>query len=317
MLSPAVVRDLGGCDTRIILTGAGGWMGLATIDLLRSALGASFAQRVVCFGSSARDLLLADGTTVPQFPLSAIGQLHPRPSWLLHFAFLTKDRAEELSEADYRAANTEISETVLGALDAIGVEAVFVASSGAATRADDLAANDAMRLYGAMKLADEALFANWATRTGKRAVIGRVFSITGPYINKHHAYAMASFILDALAGRAIIVRAPRSVIRSYVALRELISLIFALLGAAPSGVVRFDSGGDPLELGDVAQGVCDALNGAGVERAAITETPADSYHGDAAAYAALLAAHGIEAVSLRDQVIETAGFLRNMKEMGA
>lgn len=289
---------------RIVVTGAGGWLGLATLDLLAQALGDGFDKRVRAFGSTTRELRLRDGTRLLQRPLADLAWLPAQPTVVLHFAFLTKDRAETMSEAAYRAANRAITATVLDALDKIGATAVFVASSGAATKADDPAASPAMRLYGAMKRDDEDAFAAWAQRSGKRAVIGRIFNITGPYMNKHQAYAFASFMQDALAGRAIAVKAPRPVIRSYVAIRELLGLILALVTAQEGGVERFDTGGEVLELGDVAQAIADAVPGAQVQRAGITDPDADRYHGDGAHYAALLARHGVAAVDLATQVTE-------------
>lgn len=310
MLEPHVASALAQGEQRIVVTGAGGWLGLATLELLADALGQDFAKRVACFGSSARTLELRGGRHVPQAPLADLKDLPARPTWLLHLAFLTKDRAEAMSEADYRAANRAIGDTVLGALDRIGVEAIFVASSGAAGRADDPAASAAMRLYGALKQADEALFASWAEAKDRRAVIARIFSLTGPYINKHQAYAMASFILDGIAGRPIAVNAPHGVSRSYVAIRELMSLAFASLGAGKQGVVRFDSGGKALELGDVARTVASVFEDIEVQRAPIGDTPEDRYCGDDDAYTVLLARHSIAPVSLAQQVAETAAYLR-------
>lgn len=312
MLDPHVIQKLTSrVDRRIIVTGAGGWLGLATLELLADALGENFARCVGCFGSSARDLALRGGRTVPQLPLAALGELPPRPSWLLHLAFLTKDRAERMNEADYRSANRAIGDTVLAALDNIGVEAVFLASSGAALRADDAAAAPAMRLYGALKRDDEDRFAAMAKATGRRLVIARIFALTGPYINKHEAYAIASFMLDALAGRPVMVRAPKPVVRGYVAIRELMALVFALLDEQQGGITRFETGGEPLELAEVAAIVATAVPGGSVNRASIGDEIADRYHGDPAAYTALLARHHIAPVPLARQIEEAIDYLQS------
>lgn len=306
-----MIRRILAADTpHIAITGASGWIGLATLDLLERTFGPDFASRVSCYGSAPRLLDLGGGRQVAQRALSDLQGLCAERIWVLHFAFQTKDRAEVMSEAEYRAANRAIADTVLTALDRNGAERVFVASSGAATKADDPVAGPAMRLYGQLKRDDETRFADWADTHAKRAVIGRIFNITGPYINKHQAYAMASFILDVLAGRSIAVNAPREVIRGYVAIRELVTLILALLAEAPAGVVRFDSGGEALELGEVAKVVDRALGGTGVTRAAITDPVADRYVGDAAQYDRLLARLGIMPVPLDRQIVETAAYLR-------
>ncbi|MFS0735457.1 NAD(P)-dependent oxidoreductase [Sphingomonas sp. 1P06PA] len=317
MLDQAVAAALVRNDRHIAITGAGGWIGRATLDLLWTALGNAFDSRVTCYGSAESEIDLGDGRNVRQHALADLAALQASNIWVLHFAFQTKDRAETMGEAAYRAANLAIRDTVLDALDRIDVSALFVASSGAATKADDPAASPAMRLYGSMKRDDEDAFARWAQARGRRAVVGRIFNITGPYINKHDAYAIANFIADALAGRPIMVRAPRNVVRGYVAIRELMSLVFALLGDAPDGVVRFDSGGDALELGDVARIVADTLGGGAVVRAPITDPVADLYIGDGSGYAALRDRHAIQPVPLDRQVQETAPFIATPRAVSA
>jgi UDP-glucuronate decarboxylase len=306
MLDPVIAAALAADGRRIVITGAGGWLGLATLDLLGAALGDQFAKRVCAFGSATRTLRLADGTPILQRPLADMAWLPHAPSIVLHTAFLTKDRAEAMlgtgEEAEYRAANAAIRQTVLGALGVIGADAVFVASSGAAALADD--PRPAMQAYGAMKREDEAAFAAWAEQTGNTAVIARLYALAGPRINKPEAYALASFCLDAVAGRPIAVRAPRKVVRGYVAIREVMSLVFALL-LEGQGVTRFASGGEPLELAQVAQQVAALVAGGSVERAAISDPAADIYHGDDAAYQALLAKQGINPVPLRQALAET------------
>ena len=303
-LTPAAADALAASGRRIVVTGAGGWLGLATLELLRFALGESFADRVHAFGASARTLTLRDGTTIDQRPLAEIGSLPPAPTLVLHLAFLTKDRVADMAAGDYAAANEALSRLVLEALGPIGATGVFVASSGAARFADDPDAAADMRLYGLLKCRDERDFAAWARATGGTAVIARIFNVTGPYMNKHQAYAMAAFILDALAGRPITVRAPHRVVRGYVAIRELMSLVVLLLLAEP-GVHALDTGGEPLELAEVAAAVAEVLGGE-VTRASITSDRIDRYIGDAKAYGSLLISYGFPAVLLAEQIADTA-----------
>lgn len=308
MLAPAIAQRLAADGRRIVVTGASGWLGRATLDLLHQALGEEFAGRVVAAGSRHQTLRITDALSVCQIALADVGTLPHRPTLLLHFAFLGKERAEAMDEGEYRAANAAIRSQVLDALGPIGVEALFVASSGAARFADDPAASPAMRLYGSLKRADEDAFAQWAEQTGRSAAIARICNLSGPHINKLPSYALSSFILDALAGRPVAVRAPHEVHRGYVAIRELVSLALALLLDAAPGVTRFDTGGEPVELGALA-----AMVGARFDRpvirAALQPGRSDIYLGDDAGYQALIARHGIAAVPLARQIAETAEFL--------
>jgi nucleoside-diphosphate-sugar epimerase len=311
MLEPSIANLLTCLDQRIIVTGGGGWLGMATLDLLAKALGPDFERRVVCFGSRKCMLTLSDHRQIEQNELALMGTLEHKPSLLLHYAFLTKDRAEQMSETDYRAANRTITDTVVSALEGSGVTRVFVASSGAAALINDPAANSAMRLYGELKYSEELRFADWAEAMpqSRRLAIGRIFSLSGPWINKPQAYALASFIIDGLAGRPIEVRATSTVWRSYVAVREVVSIVLGLL-LSPEGepVLRFATGGEALELEAVAQAVADVVGGQ-VVRAAILSNREDRYVGNEAQWANLLARFGMQHLPIVEQVAETAAWL--------
>jgi len=296
-------------EHRIVLTGASGWLGRATLDLLQDALGEQFAQRVLCFGSTQADVHLSSTRMVTQRPLVELANLSRHPTLLLHFAFLTKDRAETMRESEYRSANQAIRRLVLDALDHIGVEAAFLASSGAARFADDPFATPAMQLYGELKREDEDAFTAWAEAQERSLVIARIFNVSGPHINKLPSYALSSFILDALGGGPVVVKASHEVRRGYVALRELMSLTFALLLDQQRGVTQFDSGGQNVELGELASLIASSTN-CSVERPVNGEGRADIYVGDNHGYQRLLDRYSIEGVSLTDQISETIAFLK-------
>ncbi len=296
---------------RLVVVGAGGWLGLATLEMLHALLGEDFQKRVVCFGSDHRTLNLRGGVTVSQRPLSEIGHLPAVPSLVLHLAFLTQEKAKAMTPGDYDAANRAISGAVLGALDAIGAEGVFVPSSGAVYMVPDPEAEASKRQYGALKLEDEASFAAWGEARGARVALARVFNLSGPYINKQSSYALACFIADALAGRPILIRAARPVYRSFTAISELMSVVFGVLTDPVPARELFDTAGDQgLEMAEVAHLVAEVVgHGAGVERPAFVDGPADRYLGDISHYARLRARYGVAAVAFSEQIRATAVFM--------
>lgn len=309
-LIPSVAAQFERGDWRIVVTGASGWLGMATLELLHNLLGKAVTSHVACFGRNARTLTLPGGQQIAQRPLAELANLPARPTLLLHYAFLTKEKAEELTEPAYRAANAEIARVVEEALLTIDARGIFIASSGAAYFAEDPTASAAMRLYGEMKRDDEDRFATWGTACGRRVVIGRVFNISGRYINKLGSYALANFVVDAMAGRPVAVKAPHRVERAMVDVTDVINLLFAELLASTSGVARFETGGDAMELGELAAVVAAELRARGsVKRAPITSARVDRYVGDDTVWQRACTAHGIQPATLLLQIRQTAEFL--------
>jgi nucleoside-diphosphate-sugar epimerase len=311
--APAALALLRNDTRRIVIVGAGGWIGRTLLALLQSALNwDEFARRVVCYGSAERAIVLDDGTLLEQKALGDLPTLLSSPTLLFHLAFLTKDKVTGMDSQAYCAANRALSNAVHAALEPIGVDRLFVASSGAAAFADDPDAADDLRLYGMLKREDEQRFAGWARDLPetRSVAIGRIYAVSGPWMNKHETYALASFILDALAGRPIAVRAPHRVLRSYVAVREVLSLVVAMLlePGVPS-TQYFSTGGDMLELGEVAGAVARLLGGTVRRNAISAEQEEDRYAGDDAAWTALLTRHRIGHLPLDDQIAETAAWL--------
>jgi len=318
VFSGPAADSLRASGARVAITGASGWIGKATLELLWNSLGEdAFRRRVLAFGSAPRVVGFGEGRTIAQQALSDLLDLEHAPTLVLHLAFLTKDKVAGMDDETYVSSNRALSELVLSALDPIGATGVFVASSGAALRAAHPAASRAMRLYGSLKKADEDAFGGWAEANARRAVIGRIFSLSGPHINKHENYALASFIKDALAGGPIAIRANFPVYRSYVAIRELMSLVFATLLESTPGVLRFSSGGDRYEMQDIAEIIGTILGPVPIQRPPLTGECCDDYTGSDVAYRQLLASYSIEEIPFAQQVLETAAFFASDSETAA
>ncbi|GEM_PF-539551 len=309
-LMPDVARRLAADGRRIVVTGAGGWLGMATLALLRDALGAGLAERVACFGRSAKMLSL-NGASLEQRPISSLTSLECKPTLMLHCAFPARERAGAMSRGAYVGMCRDIRVRVLNALDAIGTEAVFLPSSGAVYEACSEYATPAMRLFGEMKQRDEEAFSDWGESRGRQCVTARIFDLSGPYINTHDMHALASFIGDALAGRPVRVTASKRVIRSYLAIRELMSVVFAQLLDGGTGGEPFDAAsGDEVELHAVARTIAGLVGNGQVDSPSVEMwSGVDRYVGEPARFRTLARAAHVPVVDFRTQVLETAAYM--------
>ncbi len=316
-LAPSVLQSLQRTNLRIYITGSSGWFGRCLLELLHTALGqAEFDSRVCPFTSRGQDVRLRDGRAVRTQRFDTLAQARDDDSVFLNFAYLTKEQTGKMALGDYLDANRAITQTVFNALDSLGCRALFMPSSGAVYRPDvaaaELTANNA---YGKLKLEDEQRALDWAasatSSAHKRAIICRVFNVSGPYINKYSDYALSSIIDASLRSDPIRIRTPKTTLRSFVAIEELLSLVLGMLLSPTQPTVTFDTAGeDVLEINALIAAVSARIpNQSTLERPALIDD-IDRYLGDRETYAALLAEHHIAATSLARQIDQTAAYIR-------
>ena len=301
---------------KIVVTGATGWLGQTTLEMLVAAFGRDFGNRVIAIGSHEHVLTLSNGVRVQVIALEAArGAGVGESAILFHYAFLTKDKVPNHSAKDYSALNRKISETVRSWIEEGRIRGVMMPSSGAiydclhGDRRDSHAVP-----YGCLKLEDEETFSKSCRSVASRLAMPRVFNLSGPYINKFETYALSSIIVDVLHGGPIRLRADHLVLRSYVYVGDVIEICVRwLLQENDQLKIIFDTvGQEVVEVGDLARRVAIVLSGNALkmERPAITESRVDRYVGDDAEQQALCETLGYKFIGLDDQIRRTALYIR-------
>ena len=312
--SPSVADALLRNDHNFIITGAGGWLGQATLEMLDQALGDTMHKRVMAYSATERKLYLRSGRIIPCHALQDIATLTPQKCLMFHYAFLTRDKVSDMSLDAFIAQNTAISNTVLDAVERLGVSGVFVPSSGAVYRADRSIDEDREKNpYGVMKARDERRFL--ALSTARRVIVSRIFNLGGPFINKISNYALSSIIMDMLNERSIALQADKPVWRSYMHVRDVVDLAMALLLSDTSFLsAPFDTAGEQeIEIGDLAHRIAQILGKPGypIHRPGITGLE-NRYVGDGTTIRALLAEHAIIPHTLNRQIMDTVEYCRSL-----
>lgn len=318
MIPSSLMDQLKQSNLCFAVTGGSGWLGQATLSVLADALGDDFADRVAVFGSGARGLTLPDGRTVACQPLDAISELPQRPWMFLHYAFLTKDRVQQITNTDYIRANVAIADTVEAAVRRVGAAGMFVPSSGAVYRTDRMLDRDMERNpYGTMKLSDEQRFSKLSAECGFPLALVRVFNLAGPGINKFRVYALASIIANILRDEPIRLNAAVPVIRSYVHIGDLLSLVFSLLLAQDSkSPPVFDTAGErEIEVGELASLAANLLGKPNlpVKRPEVAAEPVSRYVGDGTLMQCLAQKYSIALRDLPRQITDTADYLLSLQ----
>jgi UDP-glucuronate decarboxylase len=310
-----VTEKLRSSGYRCVVTGGGGWIGQAVLEMLEGALGEQMAERVSIFGSSDRSIQLRSGCKLMYRNLDHLDEIGSAPTLFVHCAFLTKDRLADTGVESFVAGNRAIADRVAEAIERSDARGIFVPSSGAVYKRgtqvleDDIAANP----YGMMKLEDERRFGRLAAQKRIPLCQPRLFNLSGPFINKPELYALASMINMVLAGAPIAIFAPHRVVRSYVHVGDLVALGFAMLLAPGKGnPAVFDTAGDEaLELGELAALVRDTLGRPDlqIERSSGAAGKDDIYVGNGLEMVRLMQNYGLTLKSMDEQIRDTAAYL--------
>jgi nucleoside-diphosphate-sugar epimerase len=253
---------------RFVLTGPSGWIGTAMLDALARDNGGRLDGRVAAFGSHARALELPWGEVLDVRALETIRPEDVGGNHVIHLAYLTKEKAEQMGEAAFTAANHGIDDALLDAIGAAAPASLFVASSGAAALAER---GQDLHPYGLAKLRQEARFLEWAAAHSVPAIAGRIFNLAGPHINKVRSYAISDFALQVCEDGEISIQAQVPVFRSYLHVEDLCALV---INAARRGLSRSEPvdlcGAEAVEMADIAAMVAQASPGSpSIHRSAI------------------------------------------------
>lgn len=240
---------------RVLVLGASGWFGQTFLDLLPET------ATTLAVASSDRGRFVSwDEKNVREFA----------PTVVANFAFLTRERIATDGEECFRAVNAELTRRFLWAAELPSVRGALTVSSGAAVTEPD-------RPYGEMKLAEERA-ANELASTSRAVVVARAYSVSGAHVRRPRDYAFSDLIVQARSG-VVRVNADRPVMRRYVSASDFLGVCSQLMLAGQSDVV--DSGGELIEMGDLARRVVQAVRpDAVIERPPLVSDEPSTYASD-------------------------------------
>jgi len=291
--------------SKIIVTGASGWMGRVTLEYLQEECGVDVERDVTCFSSVSRDIILRNGISLRSAPLESLVFHQNSVEGIFHFAFLTRDYVKKLGTPKYLELNQNILKTMETFLSSIDFKWVISVSSGAVfdPGTHSLAQNSDSNPYGYLKLAEEKLLHHLAETKGATAIVGRLWACTGLDMPIDEKYAISNFILQALTEKKILINSTYEVWRRYIDANDFISILHKLTTKGESTIL--DSAGSLVELGELASMVGFATN-ALVSRAPMDKGAGpDNYFPDGLVMSRKASSLGITLQTMQEQVERT------------
>lgn len=227
---------------RILITGAGGWIGKEVLCLLQSSFGSLHALDLTLTGSFSRSIDI-HGERI-QIISSSDAYLSNRFDLVIHLAFITQEKLAALGADEYVRANTRLNDHALSILENNSAAHHLVLSSGVASfyTANGLSSKN---IYAGLKLDLEKKM------HGEKSLILRLWNTSGHHLGRNSNYALSEFITLAKNNRPISIK--RNVSRSYISAQDVLcaSLKYVLAG----GIGTINSGGFETDLLSLANSV--------------------------------------------------------------
>ena len=219
-----------------------------------------------------------------------------RPTVVVNFAFLTRERVHSEGEGVFRRINSELTERFLRLTDSPAVRLAITVSSGASVAEPE-------HPYGELKAAEEAAALEFLSPS-RAVVVLRAYSVSGAYVRRPRGYAFSDLILQARSG-SVRVEADRPVYRRYVSIQDALGVSLSCGAAGGSGVV--ETGGELVEVVELADRIIRVVNPAAeITRAEQISNEPSSYCSDNRSWKEWVARSGAHPLDLDGQIAAVA-----------
>jgi nucleoside-diphosphate-sugar epimerase len=303
-----------------VVTGATGWLGRTALHELQRLLGPeAFTSRVRAFASGSRTIAstgFADGIerAIPVAPLAELPDLAARETIeaLLHTAFLTREHVGRVGLEAYINVNRGIIDLLCRSLEASPSARAVVISSGAAAALDATSCLEKhlhTDPYGVLKR-EEELRVGAFTNT----LVLRAYAVSGRFMRDPGNFALGDFLLRALEGLPIVIKAPMPVIRGYSHAGDIVNLAFRWLWSdyiPPAHPIAAVS--QEVDLLELARLISSLYALPPISSAIDPSLSPNRYSADPVSYVNMLNELGIVPLSMEKQIFDTAFGLKFFK----
>ena len=233
-----------------MITGATGWLGSETAELIAETLGNDFRTRVTLVSSTPKL------KHVHNYAFQTIGWEEFKRlrsiDLLIHFAYLNQDRAEFIGLPQFIQTNRSITADVNKILSASPGCDVLAASSGAASHyRPNIDSTNSMEVYASLKVESEQCFLE---NSNLESILNmRIWNVTGSGLEIDSSYAVANFFRQALNSNHINLTGNGASTRTYIDVKEM--MLAFLLSVEKNQRITIDAGGYRISLLDLASKV--------------------------------------------------------------
>ena len=280
---------------RVLILGYSGWFGSSASELL-ARTGAQI------LGSNSKGLKMISDGPKHVFASTFQGCKEFEPTIVIDSAFLTREKIRVLGTEAYISINKTLMKQGLEISELNSVERFIGISSGAAKV--PLNSTPAALLedpYGALKSEYESLLMTSDLRVRERSVLLRAWSMSGPHVRNPELFALFDLIKQSKS-RIMRIRSNAHVYRRYSDVEDLLTVGLA----STTGGSTVESGGELVEIGELARIVREVLGSTAEIHREVTSSDDDHYYSDGESWNQVASRVGLSPKTLREQITYSA-----------
>lgn len=283
-------------EDRVLVLGASGWFGSTAVEIAQEK-GATIMVR-----TSRGSRTLGSDTE-----LEAVKEFQAcitfEPSVVIDCAFETRHKISSYGSREYLRINSELMNQAFKLQRLSSVRRFIGISSGAALPyLNNPGLNPSIDLYGFQKAHYEKMLNSKRSGNRRNTVLLRPWSMSGKHCKNPGIYALFDFISQS-RGESISIKSDTLVYRRYTDVDDFLRV--GLM--APIGEEVIESGGELVELAELASTVIETLGSKAVIDRKNTPHGIHSYHSDNVSWTSMSHITGFQPKSLREQIKVSAG----------
>tara|TARA_Y100001968_G_scaffold247123_1_gene231525 strand:+ start:1839 stop:2783 length:945 start_codon:yes stop_codon:yes gene_type:complete len=308
-------------ESLIVVTGATGWVGRNMLHILQKKIShKKFNSNVIALANK-ENIIQSTGYSKENIIEIKVENLRVFPQlckdtnkiFLIHSAFLTRNYIKNMNLNEYIYTNKYITKTICDGLMLCKDHKVVEISSGAASAFDNSyqKSNNKNLLikdpYAYLKKAEEVEISKYGN-----SLILRIYALSGAYVRNPLIYALGSFLLKAIKGESFRIDAIRPVYRSYGHAQNISELACSWMLSNDSSINRIiNTVSHTTDLISLAKLITDHFHLPEAKHKIDFNKNPDSYISSEDEFLNLLKIYDIKTKSFKEQVLDTANYLKS------
>jgi nucleoside-diphosphate-sugar epimerase len=286
---------------KVIINGASGWLGRATLGALKEIDSNLGVQELQLITSNARSIETDDYGKLETISLDSTSTRLTKSDVFVQLAFKTRDFISKMGNLKYEETNQEIVKKSIDAIKFSKPKHVVMVSSGVVSQWLSSSGNSNPDSYVKMKLIEESEIGSYCRSNGINLINLRLWGASGAHMTEPLKYAIGDLIYQNSVSDVISIKSGNEVFRRYADASEQMQI--CLMAALSGMTATIESGGTIIEIEELARMIIE-FSGSDklIDRPVLTNLLPDKYYSESQRMEEIAELFGIQLSDMWKQI---------------